>query len=38
VDPDDETAVAVADDAPLASATGGPQGDGLEPRFTEPTD
>jgi hypothetical protein len=38
VDPDDETAVAVADDAPLTSAKGGPQGDGLEPRFSEPTD
>ena len=37
VDPDDETAVAVADDAPLTSAEGGPQGDGLEPRFSEPT-
>jgi hypothetical protein len=38
VDPDDETAVAVADDAPLTSSEGGPQGDGLEPRFSEPTD
>ena len=38
VDPDDETALAVADDAPLTSAQGGPQGDGLEPRFSEPTD
>ena len=38
VDPDDETAVAVADDAPLSSGEGGPQGDGLEPRFSEPTD
>ena len=38
VDPDDETAVAVADDAPLTSGEGGPQGDGLEPRFSEPTD
>jgi EmrB/QacA subfamily drug resistance transporter len=38
VDPGDETAVAVADDAPLRSANGGPQGDGLEPRFSEPTD
>jgi hypothetical protein len=37
VDPDDVTAVAVADDAPLRSA-GGPQGDGLEPQFSEPTD
>ncbi len=38
IDPDDETAVAVADDTPLTSADGGPQGDGLEPRFSEPTD
>jgi hypothetical protein len=38
VDPDDETAVAVADDAPLRSGNGGPQGDGLEPQFSEPTD
>ena len=38
VDPDDETAVAVADDAPLRSDQGGPQGDGLEPQFSEPTD
>jgi hypothetical protein len=38
VDPDDETAVAVADDAPLRSTQGGPQGDGLEPQFSEPTD
>jgi hypothetical protein len=38
VDPDDETAVAVADDAPLRSVQGGPQGDGLEPQFSEPTD
>jgi hypothetical protein len=38
VDPDDETALAVADDAPLTSSEGGPQGDGLEPRFSEPTD
>ena len=38
VDPDDETAVAVADDAPLSSSQGGPQGDGLEPQFSEPTD
>ena len=38
VDPDDETALAVADDAPLSSNQGGPQGDGLEPRFSEPTD
>jgi hypothetical protein len=38
VDPDDETAVAVADDAPLSSSQGGPQGDGLEPRFSEPSD
>jgi len=38
VDPDDQTALAVADDAPLTSGQGGPQGDGLEPRFSEPTD
>ena len=38
VDPDDETALAVADDAPLSSNQGGPQGVGLEPRFSEPTD
>jgi hypothetical protein len=38
VDPDDETAVAVADDAPLTRNQGGPQGDGLEPQFSEPTD
>jgi hypothetical protein len=38
IDPDDETAVAVADDAPLTSHQGGPQGDGLEPQFSEPTD
>jgi hypothetical protein len=38
VDPRDETALAVADDAPLTSSDGGPQGDGLEPRFSEPTD
>ena len=38
VDPDDETAVAVADDAPLLSERGGHQGDGLEPRFSEPSD
>src|SRR3954468_5423197 len=38
VDPDDEPAVAVADDAPLRSTQGGPQGDGLEPQFSEPTD
>lgn len=38
IDPDDETAIEVADDAPDLSATGGPQGDGLEPRFSEPTD
>ena len=37
IDPDDETAVAVADDVPLA-AQGGAQGDGLEPKFSEPTD
>jgi hypothetical protein len=38
VDPGDPTAVAVADDAPDITETGGPQGDGLEPRFAEPTD
>jgi hypothetical protein len=38
VDPDDETALAVADDAPLSTGKGGPQGDGLEPKFSEPTD
>ena len=38
IDPSDETAVAVADDAPLTPSGGGPQGDGLEPRFSEPTD
>jgi|1185.fasta_scaffold313399_1 hypothetical protein len=38
VDPDDETARAVADDAPLRSTQGGSQGDGLEPQFSEPTD
>ncbi len=38
VDPDDATAVGVADDAPRRSGEGGPQGDGLEPRFSEPTD
>ena len=38
LDPDDETSLAVADDAPLSSNQGGSQGDGLEPRFSEPTD
>jgi hypothetical protein len=38
IDPSDETAIEVADDAPDLSETGGPQGDGLEPRFSEPTD
>ena len=38
VDPDDATAVAVADDAPDVTEHGGPQGDGLEPEFSEPTD
>jgi hypothetical protein len=38
VDPDDETAIAVADDAPMLGQRGGSQGDGLEPRFSEPTD
>ena len=37
IDPDDETALAVADDAPR-TAEGGSQGDGLEPEFSEPTD
>src|SRR3712207_2887850 len=36
IDPDDPTAVEVADDAPDLSMTGGPQNDGLEPRFSEP--
>jgi len=38
IDPSDTTAIEVADDAPDLSVTGGPQGDGLEPRFSEPTD
>lgn len=38
VDPDDETALAVADDTTLSPNQGGSQGDGLEPRFSEPTD
>ncbi|MGZ4626723.1 MAG: hypothetical protein ACXV3S_10635 [Kineosporiaceae bacterium] len=38
LDPDDATAIEVADDAPDLSERGGPQGDGLQPRFTEPTD
>jgi hypothetical protein len=38
VDPNDETDIAVADDAPLLSEQGGPQHDGLEPRFSEPPD
>jgi hypothetical protein len=38
IDPSDTTAIEVADDAPDLSADGGPQGDGLEPRFREPTD
>ena len=37
LDPDDATAIEVADDAPDLSERGGPQGDGLEPRFAEPT-
>lgn len=37
IDPSDTTAIEVADDAPDLSLTGGPQGDGLEPRFSEPT-
>ncbi|HVN13956.1 MAG TPA: hypothetical protein VMT69_17835 [Kineosporiaceae bacterium] len=36
IDPDDLTAIEVADDAPDLSEQGGPQGDGLEPRFVEP--
>ena len=35
IDPYDEVAAAVADDAPL-EATGGDQGDGLAPPFREP--
>ena len=38
IDPSDATAIEVADDAPDLSVRGGPQGDGLEPRFSEPTD
>jgi hypothetical protein len=38
VDPADDTALAVADDAPLLSERGGDQGDGLAPRFSEPSD
>lgn len=38
IDPADATAIEVADDAPDLSQNGGPQGDGLEPRFSEPTD
>jgi hypothetical protein len=38
IDPDDVTATEVADDAPDLSQAGGPQNDGLEPRFSEPTD
>ena len=38
VDPDDPTAIAVADSAPDVTETGGPQEDGLEPEFAEPTD
>jgi hypothetical protein len=38
IDPSDTTAIEVADDAPDLSGNGGPQGDGLEPRFREPTD
>ncbi|HYJ74093.1 MAG TPA: hypothetical protein VEV65_00760 [Kineosporiaceae bacterium] len=38
IDPSDATALEVADDAPDLSQNGGPQGDGLEPRFSEPTD
>jgi hypothetical protein len=38
IDPSDTTAIEVADDAPDLSETGGPQDDGLAPRFSEPTD
>jgi hypothetical protein len=38
IDPSDPTAIEVADDAPDLSETGGPQDDGLTPRFSEPTD
>jgi hypothetical protein len=38
IDPSDPTAIEVADDAPDLSETGGPQDDGLAPRFSEPTD
>lgn len=38
LDPGDAIAQEVADDAPDLSERGGPQGDGLEPRFAEPTD
>jgi hypothetical protein len=38
IDPADETAIEVADDAPDLSQNGGSQNDGLEPRFSEPTD
>jgi hypothetical protein len=38
IDPSDTTAIEVADDAPDLSETGGPQDDGLTPRFSEPTD
>jgi hypothetical protein len=38
IDPEDTTAIEVADDSPDLSENGGPQGDGLEPRFREPTD
>ena len=35
IDPADATAIEVADDAPDLSVNGGPQGDGLEPRFSD---
>jgi hypothetical protein len=38
IDPSDATAIEVADDAPDLAQNGGPQGDGLEPQFSEPTD
>ena len=43
IDPDDEVAAAVEDDAPLPAGSpgaseGGPQDDGLSPQFREPPD
>jgi hypothetical protein len=37
IDPSDTTAIEIADDAPDLSENGGPQDDGLAPRFSEPT-